>query len=161
MLFFYLQVEHDGDQHPAGGHDAVAGPEQWPPACVLDEQTLVDVVEEESNIQTRLIRCIRISVCCFPLHCLSSMSGIRNVYVANDFFSAKKLHLSNHATPRTAWNWFICFLLCNILCVCSLHNVIPLASKFPFSIFTDGRGSKFSRHFLSPKTAVTWNFKCL
>lgn len=86
MLFFYLQVERDGDQHPAGGHDAVAGPEQWPPACVLDEQTLVDVVEEESNIQTRLIRCIRISVCCFPLHCLSSMSGIRNVYVANDFF---------------------------------------------------------------------------
>lgn len=45
MLFFYLQVERDGDQHPAGGHDAVAGPEQWPPACVLDEQTLVDVVE--------------------------------------------------------------------------------------------------------------------
>lgn len=72
------------------------------------------------------------------------MSGIRNVYVANDFFyffvfSAKKLHLSNHATPRTAWNWFICFLLSNILCVCSLHNVIPLASKFPFSIFTAGR----------------------
>lgn len=149
MLFFYLQVERDSDQHPAGGHDAVAGPEQWPPACVLDEQTLVDVVEEESNIQTRFIRCIRISVCCFPLHCLSSMSGIRNVYVANDFFyffvfSPKKLHLSNHATPRTAWNWFICFLLSNILCVCSLHNAIPLASKFPFSIFT-----------------ATWNFKCL
>lgn len=86
MLFFYLQVERDGDQHPAGGHDAVAGPEQWPPACVLDKQTLVDVVEEESNIQTRFIRCICIWVCCFPLHCLNSMSGIRNVYMANDFF---------------------------------------------------------------------------
>lgn len=55
------------------------------------------------------------------------------------YFLQKKVHLSNHATPRTAWNWFICFLLSNILRVCSLHNVIPLASKFPFSIFTAGR----------------------
>lgn len=44
--FFYLQAEWDSDQHPAGGHDTVAGPEQRPPACVLDEQTLEEEQEE-------------------------------------------------------------------------------------------------------------------
>lgn len=55
FFFIYLQAECDSDQHPAGGHDTVAGPEQRPPACVLDQKTLEED-QEESNIQTRFIR---------------------------------------------------------------------------------------------------------